>query len=164
MTAHHRVEHAVLVLQQKIMAAERQAAASSGAPADPGRFPMTEQQIALRNYEQRLVQDETARNTDPRYARMGIDDGFVLHLRSGIAGKLTDIELDHLVGHRINGFIAFGNTTVRFGSTEWRTLARTLCISELEVLQRVSERDEGNYDGEVATLLLKDVDPAARTV
>jgi integrase len=104
-------------------------------------------QIALRNYQDRLAQDEYARNVNPQYAGVPIDERFVTSLRDGIAGKLSDRELQELVGHRIEYYRMLGNTDNVFGNDGWRALARAFCISEYEALERVAERDEGVFSG-----------------
>ncbi len=41
-----------------------------------------------------------------------------------------------------------------FGTPEWRSLARLMCRAEYEALERVVERDEGNYNGETSIAFL----------
>ncbi|MGO7833330.1 site-specific integrase [Rhizobium johnstonii] len=108
---------------------------------------MPVEQIALRNYNERLAFDDLLRNTGPRWASVGIDDLLVANLRDGVAGKLSDTTLERLVGDRVERYRRLGNTIVVNGSDEWRTLARALCMSELEALARVAERDEGDFSG-----------------
>jgi integrase len=117
--------------------------------------------IALRNYQDRLAQDEHARNVNPRYAGVSIDERFVTSLRDGIAGKLSDDELRELVGHRIEYFRMLGNTDAVFGSDGWRAMARGICISEYEALERVAERDEGIFSGAPKEPLLTQAAPIA---
>ncbi|KUF12838.1 hypothetical protein AVJ23_01400 [Pseudoponticoccus marisrubri] len=138
---------AVAEITAKIELARQQEAQARGVAVEPGQYPLSDAQIALRSYQDRLRQDETARNSLPGYSTISIDDGFVAEIRSGIAGSLTDPELNNLVGHRIAEFRRRGNTTAEIGSEEWRRLARSLCVAELESLARMYERDEGNYTG-----------------
>ena len=138
---------AVTALQHNIALAERRAAGAGAAKAAPGRYPLQNDQIAQLSYQQRLAQDDQARNANPHYAGVGIDDGFVAQLRSGMAGTLTDLALKELVGHRIDHFVRAGNTGAIFGSEDWRSLARAICISEYEAIGRIAERDEGTFDG-----------------
>lgn len=114
-------------LQAQIAIAERKMQIATGAPAEPGRYPLPVDQIALRNYNERLALDAEFRN-DHRYAAIGFDDRIVSLLRDGIAGKLPDDALEALVGKRIERFRRLGNTAVAFGSAEWRTLARAMAI------------------------------------
>lgn len=150
---------AVALLQHEIALAERQAVAAGAKKVTVGRYPLADDQIALRNYTDRLAQDEAARNAGPQWASSPIDDGFVAQLRRGIAGQLTDAELADLVGHRIDRFRKIGNTTAAPGTDEWRTLARAICISEYEALSRVTERDEGDFTGKPAHPLIANAAP-----
>ncbi len=154
-----RLHYEVALLQGKIAAAERKAQIAKGEPITPGRYLLPVSQIALRHYNERLAFDELLRNTDPRWASVGIDDLLVASLRDGIAGKLNDTALERLVGDRIERFRRLGNTTVVNGTTEWRLLARALCQSELEALARVAERDEGDFTGKPETPILATVEP-----
>lgn len=146
-TAHARLATEVAALQQRIAVAERKAQVSKGVAITPGRYPLPVDQIALRNYNDRIAFDTELRNMDNRHAMGIVDDRLVELLRSGIAGNLDDDALETLVGIRIERFRRLGNTTVIKGSPEWRTLARALCVSELEALARVAERDEGDFSG-----------------
>lgn len=104
--------------------------------------------------------DEELRRADPRSVQTGIDDILVNDLRQGMAGKLTDAQLRELVGDRIERYRKQGNTSVKFGTTEWRDLAMSMCFSEYEALERVAERDEGDWTGELKTTFLKDAQVA----
>jgi integrase len=154
-----RLPSAVSQLQVQIALAERRAAEARGTPQAPGRYPLSDAQIALLSYHARLEQDLLARHTLSAYANNGIDDSYVTQLRMGIAGAASDAELNELVGHRIEHFRKIGNTTAQFGSQEWRSLAMSLCVSEYEALERVVELDEGNYAGEIAVPLLVNAQP-----
>jgi integrase len=151
---------AVAELQHKIALAERSAAGATGRTVMLNRYPLAPDQIAFRNYQDRLALDEYFRNGDPRYANPGsIDDELVRQLRDGIAGRLRDDQLLALIGDRIERYRHLGNTGVEFGSTEWRTVARALCVSEYEALSRVAERDEGDYSGTPAHPLIVNAPP-----
>ncbi len=150
---------AVATLQHQIALCERRAAGAGAKTVAPGRYPLADDQIALRNYNARLVQDERARNSNPSYARVGIDEEFVNDLRSGMAGTLQNAALKEIVGHRIDHFIRAGNTAAEYGSEDWRALARAICISEYEALERVAERDEGKFDGTPSSPLITNAAP-----
>jgi hypothetical protein len=81
-----------------------------------------------------------------------------------MAGRLSDGDLAELVGHRIERFRRLGNTTATFGSDEWRTLARAMCISDYEALSRTAERDEGDFTGkpEHPMLIAAEATPAPK--
>lgn len=147
-TALKKLPAAVALLQHEIAIAEREAVVVGAKPVTVGRYPLAHDQIALRNYQMRVSDDEALRNADHRYASWGfVDERLVADLRDGMAGKLDDDDLRQLVGDRIERFRKIGNTTAKFGTEEWRTLARAMCISEYEALARQAERDEGDFTG-----------------
>jgi integrase len=141
--------NAIVAIQVKLHAAERAAAAAGDMPHVVARFPMTAEHIALRSYQHRLDQDENARNSNPGYSQLLIDDGYIAQLRDAISGTLDDGDLAKLVGRRIDRFRELGHTDAQLGTPEWRHLARMLCRSELEALTRLYERDEGNFSGNI---------------
>jgi integrase len=116
--------------------------------------PMSVAEIATELYEGRLATDEAARNQTHAYAAVGIDDLHVAELRAGIGGKLSDAAIIELVGDQIDYFRDRGNTSVIVGSPEWRELARAICKAEYTALERIVERDEGEYTGITSDPLL----------
>ena len=138
---------AVVEIQKKLHVAERAHAGSS--PKVPMRFPLSDDQIALESYRHRLEQDKFLRANLPLIAGGPIDEGYVEILKLGASGRADDELLEELVGNRIAEFQRRGNTDVQFGSTGWKALAEKLCRSELEALQRVVERDEGDFSGQM---------------
>ncbi len=157
--AQARLATAVAGLQGQIAIAERKAQLASGRPIEPGRYLLPTDQIALRDYNSLLQFDIELRNAGPNWASMGIDDLRVKLLRDGLAGKLNDDTLETLVGSRIDRYRVLGNTTAIRGTDEWRTLARALCMSELEALARVVERDDGDFSGKPEHPVLANVEP-----
>lgn len=155
-TALKNLPGAVALLQHDIALGERRAVAAGKKSVTIGRYPLANDQIAFRNYHDRLAQDEALRNAGPQWGSLSIDDGFVADLRRGIAGQLSDDELAGLVGHRIEHFRLIGNTTAEHGSEEWRSLARAVCISEYEAVARTAERDEGDFTGKPSHPLMVD--------
>lgn len=141
-----RLPTEVAKLQHRIAVAEREAAKATGKVVDFGRYPLADNQIALLNYQERLILDDQLRS-DHRYANVGIDDRLVIALREGMAGRLSDQEITLLVGDRIDRYTRLGNVTAKPNTDEWRGLARVLCASEYEALSRAAERDEGDYTG-----------------
>lgn len=158
-TALKMLPGAVAALQHNIALGERRAVAAGMKSVTVGRYPLAADQIALRNYNARLAQDEALRNAGPQWASVPVDDGLAAQLRRGIAGQLSDAELAELVEHRVERFRQIGNTTAELGSDEWRTLARAVCISEYEALERIAERDEGDFSGRPSNPMLANVRP-----
>ncbi len=138
---------AVVEIQKKLDVAERACAGSARQVSL--KFPMNNDQIAVASYLHRLEQDKLHRTKHPLYAGGPIDDGSVADLRLGASGQAGDDQLEDLVGHRIGEFQRRGNTEVQFASEEWRQLATKLCVSEIEALERVVERDQGDFSGQL---------------
>ncbi|MFZ1470785.1 MAG: DUF6538 domain-containing protein [Paracoccaceae bacterium] len=116
------------------------------------------EQLAARSYKDRLRQDVILRESTTAWANAPIDTDYAGSLRDGMAGRLTDSALDDLVGKRIEGFKSVGETIVVAGSPEWRRLAVAICAAEYEALERIFERDEGNFDGQPRHPVLKSLD------
>jgi integrase len=76
----------------------------------------------------------------------------LLRVASGDAG---DYEIQALVGWRVDDIRTSGLRDVVFGSKEWRSLARQFAAVELEVIDRATERDRGDYGGEPRLTILK---------
>ena len=144
---------AVTQLQHQIALAERKSG-QGRMQAEPARYPLSPDQIAHSHYHQRLRFDEELRN-DPRYAQVGIDDQLVSRLREAIAGRASNEELQDLIGNELERFRAAGNLDAPQGSDEWRVIARAMCIAEYEALERVYERDEGDYTGTVRAPIIQ---------
>lgn len=144
---------ALKLLPEAVAGLQRQLAlAAPETPAEstklvPPRKALNVNEIALRSYSARLEQDTILRERNTAWAGLGVDTDYASRLRDGMAGKLHDSELDELVGNRIAGFRNLGDTDVMIGSTDWRRLAIALCASEYEALERVAERDEGDFTG-----------------
>lgn len=153
---------AVAQLQHKIAVAERKAGQGC-AQTTPARYPLAPDQLALSHYLQRLAFDDLLRN-DPRYAQVSSDDMLVKRLREAIAGRASNEELQDLIGNEIERFRAASNLDALQGSDEWRVIARAMCIAEYEALERVYERDEGDYTGLIKAEIIKNaqaqVEPA----
>jgi hypothetical protein len=152
---------AVAGLQRQLALAAPETSAGSTKPAQP-RMALNVNRIALRSYTARLEQDTNLRETNTAWASLGVDTDYASRLRDGMAGKLSDTELDELVGNRIAGFRDQGDTDVMIGSTDWRRLAIALCASEYEALERVAERDEGNFTGTPRHPVLQPLDEPER--
>jgi integrase len=134
-------------LMQKIATAEHLRDVAHGTVAVPRLHQLTNEQMAGRLYNMRLEMDEIGRNDVPGYASIGVNDQYVIALRDGIVGKLSDGGLKALVGQHIDDFRHRGNTLSEPFTSEWRSLARELCKAELQALERMVERDEGDHSG-----------------
>jgi integrase len=145
---------AVAQLQNQIGEAERK----SGQISDIPRYPMAADQMAHAHYTRRLAFDDELRN-DWRYAMIEIDDLLVHRLREAIAGRAQTEELESLVGREVERFRKAGNFDAPKGSDEWRKIARAICSAEYEALERVYERDEGDFTGTLSNPMLVNAEP-----
>ncbi|MCS3740238.1 integrase [Rhizobium sp. BK661] len=137
---------AMAQIQARIAEARRHHENATGKPTSVP-YPLSAEEIAARHYQSLVAFDSELRDTHPAYANADIDDVRVAVLRDGIAGKLTDTELQEVVGSAAERFRYRGNTNAMVGSTEWRVIARALCVAELEFTARKVERDEGDFTG-----------------
>ncbi|KIP99260.1 integrase [Agrobacterium tumefaciens] len=150
---------AVASIQRQIGIARQKHEAATGQQPKAAPYPLTAQQIALRDYESQITFDAEIRAHHPGYSQMGMDADEGRRFRDGFAGKLTDDQLDELVGLRVQRFALSGNTDVVKGTPEWRSLAQALCVSSYEAMIRQDERDEGNFTGAPVHPLLADATP-----
>lgn len=153
---------AVASLQRQIGIARQKHEAVTGQPSAPLPYPLTAQQIALRDYQSQINFDEEIRAHDHRYAQVDPDPAFDAHpFRDGFAGKLSDDELEKLVGARFERARLAGNTDAVKGTPEWRVVAQALCVSSYEAVARRYERNDGDFSGTPAHPLLANVTPEA---
>ncbi len=150
---------AVASIQRQIGIARQKHEAATGQQPKAAPYPLTVQQIAVRDYQSQIDFDAEIRRQDPNYARWGVDLDQAERFRDGLAGKLTDDELDELVGHRIELVRLAGNTDAVKGTHEWRIIAQALCVSGYSALEREDERNEGDFTGKPTHPLLADAPP-----
>ena len=120
------------------------------------RRPLYPWQLAQAQYAMELELDTAQRDAgiapndgyDPQAHAALFRDGYRKALAKVAAGHAADPEISSAIGWAIDAFAARGNTAVAPGTPEWRQLARQLAGIQIEVLQRQSERDQGNFAGE----------------
>ena len=118
---------------------------------------LSPREMAQVHYADQIAFDEELRNSEHRHSHGFIDSELVSRLKDCVTGAATNEDMQVTVGWVINKFKANGNTTVEFGTPEWREVARSLAVSELELLKRAAERDEGDFSGEPQNPLLAQV-------
>lgn len=157
--AHHPA--AVADMQRRLGMAEQQWQRASGKANDAARYPMTTPALARRLYDSLSEFDLELRQTDERYAAVADPDPDEARIyRDGFSGRLTNDELDQLVGYRIERFRFRGNTEAAQGTPEWRELAMALCASTYEAMSRQDERNAGDFTGQPSIPLLAHDQPA----
>lgn len=155
-----KVHHAAVAkLQMQIRDAEIRAADTGMVAKSAARYPLTDEQMALRLYRIRIDTDLSYRAEVKNWTAVEVDSAQVRALQAGYSGHLTDTELKDLVGTPIDYFQRHGNTSVTFGTLEWRKLAMALCAAEYEALLRLEERDQGDFNGKPTHPSLTSAEP-----
>lgn len=144
------------IQHQLALAEDRHAEASNSAPSQ-ARYALPADQLAVLQYRSLVRLDEQARLADPHFAQFDVDEADAKELRDGFSGRLSNDELDRLIGYRVERFRFKGYTNAIKGSAEWRDLAMKLCVSEYEALSRHVERNEGDFNGKPDHPLLQGV-------
>lgn len=139
---------AVASIQRQIGIARRKHEIATGKVKKEAAYPLTVQQIAFLDYQNQINFDAFLRQSDPRYAKFGVNLEQARQLRDGLSGMLSDDELEELVGARIALARLAGNTNAVRGTDDWRALAQALCVAGYEAMTREDERNEGNFTGE----------------
>lgn len=152
---------AVASLQRQIGIARQRREAETGDVKKQPAYPLTIQQIAYRDYQAQIDFDADIRRSSSAalYTRWEVDADEARRYRDGFSGKLSDDELEALVGHRIERARLAGNTKAIKGADEWRALAQALCVAFYEAMAREDERNEGNFNGVPSHPLFVDVAP-----
>jgi len=104
---------------------------------------MSTQDLAATHYQERLAQDLAFRRAGPTWASIGIDDLYVSDLRQILAGKLSDSEIEQVIGHTLERYRRRGTLVVPPRTPEFREVAQAVAGAELEALERFVERDDG---------------------
>ncbi|SIP97111.1 hypothetical protein SAMN05880582_101215 [Rhizobium sp. RU20A] len=138
---------AVASIQRQIGIAREKHEKATGAQPQPARNPLTAQEIALRDYQAQIDFDAEIRKADHRYARFDVDADEARRFVEGYVGRLSDDQLEELIGDRLTRARLAGNTDAPKGSAEWREIAQALCVSSYEAMAREAERNEGDFTG-----------------
>ncbi|SOE08487.1 hypothetical protein SAMN05877838_0209 [Hoeflea halophila] len=150
---------AVASIQRQIGIARHKHELATGEQSKPLTHPLTAQQIATRDYQSQIDFDAEIRAHDHRYAAFEVDLEHAQLLREGFAGKLSDDQLEQLVGARVERARLAGHTDAEKGSPEWRRIAQALCVSGYEAMARQDERNEGDFTGKPTHPDLSDTPP-----
>ena len=150
---------AVAELRDQIDAARLKAEAA-GVALKPAT--MTRDQMLRDLYRKRLDADARSRDTST-VVEIGIDDRLVADLRRAVSGGASNDELADLLGQQLAYYRKRSAEPLDPTTPHWRDTARDIARTELEVLERVAERDEGNFNGrpQMPALLASDPEPQA---
>lgn len=123
------------------------------------RRRLTPAQFAAREYQSGMALDAELRASDDRYAAFGVDYDTANEFRAGYTGRMSDDELERLVGWRIARFRAEGIDVPAKGEPEWREIAQAICVGVYESEARRDERDNGEFDGKPSHPTLTAAEP-----
>ena len=126
----------------------------------------TPDEIARTHYAEELTLDMGARSYPVREAITPMAwarPARLAALRRVASGQAENDEVDAVVGWAIAEYRRRGNHKLAEGTAEWRSLAMSLARVELEVANRVDERDLANFDGtpRMPALLVDEPEPLA---
>ncbi|MAW85960.1 MAG: hypothetical protein CMJ42_05445 [Phyllobacteriaceae bacterium] len=123
------------------------------------RYPLTIEQMALAHYLSELDHD-TRERTFPDQSKIAdiswSRPAFKQVLIRAASGRISNEEMDAVVGWAINTFAARGNHSFERFGTEWRSLGMAIATAQLEALAREDERNSGDFTGEPVHSMLKD--------
>lgn len=149
------IEHAVSSMKQKIARARAQLEQQAGTRTRSQFKPIPEEQIAYRRFRELEELDAFFRKSDPRYgAHYFPPEDWVEDLRKAIAGSMTNAELQSMVGKTIDQARLQGEHDHEFGSFEWRSLAMTICVAELEACSLQALRYDLIHDAKTENEIL----------
>ncbi|MDR6827643.1 hypothetical protein J2X48_001361 [Bosea sp. BE271] len=156
-TAQKRAYPLIAEFQATIARAERQLELQGGGNGSsrPRRtFSLSE--IAHAHYGEELAIDESARNIPGLYTSLPFSrpiraDG----LRRVAAGIAPADETEALIGWAVNKFAEREGRESPLEPAERQSLARTLALVQLEIVEREAERDRGHFTGTPALPILQ---------
>lgn len=106
-------------------------------------IPLSPIDLARVHYQARLAEDADLRRAGPQWASISIDDGYVRDIRNVLAGRMSDAEIEEILGYVIERYRRRGHIEAEPHTVEWRAAAQSIAGAELHALERVVERDEG---------------------
>lgn len=123
-------------------ARQRLQGGTSTAIAVQAAHPLTNEEVAALHYREQLELDEEFRDFSSTYSNRSIDHGYVAEIRDIASGKAHDNLILQRLGSSIEQYRARGFHDFRRGSPNWRRLARYIAYADLEVFERMRERDD----------------------
>ena len=147
--AERRLHAAVAGFHVQLDKARRDLAKAGTAPRSRPARPLSLPEIARTHYAEELATDERDRD------RLGASlpdmawsqPGYAESLRRVASGRADDDEIGTAIGWAVDRFSERGNLKLERGAAEWRNLARTLAMVQLEAIERAAERDRGDFAG-----------------
>lgn len=143
-------------IQAIIARAERQLELQGGDTPARSRRRFSLSEIAHAHYGEELAIDESVRNVPGLYTSLPFSrpvraDG----LRRVAAGLASAEETEALIGWAVDKFAEREGRVTPFEPAERQSIARTLALVQLELVEREAERDRGDFNGTPALPILQ---------
>lgn len=153
-TAQKRAYPLIAEWQATIACAERELELRTGRKRQSRRFSLSE--IAHTHYAEELALDEHGRNfpdirTDTAWTRPARLEG----LRRVAAGLASVEETEALIGWAVDKFAQREGQVTPPEPAERQSIARTLALVQIEIIEREAERDRGNFAGQSSLPILQ---------
>ena len=155
-TAQKRAYPLIAEFQAIIARAERQLELQGGNGPARSRRSFSLSEIAHIHYGEELAIDESVRNMPGLYTALPFSrppraDG----LRRIAAGLASPQETEALIGWAVDKFAQREGRVTPFEPAERQSIARTLALVQLEIVEREAERDLGDFTGTPALPILQ---------
>lgn len=147
-TAQKRAYALIAEFQATIARAERQLELQGGDTPARSRRAFSVSEIAHAHYGEELAIDESVRNVPGLYTPLPFSRPVRAEgLRRIAAGLTSPEETEALIGWAVDKFAAREGRKTPFEPAERQSLARTLALVQLEIVEREAERDRGDFTG-----------------
>jgi len=142
--------------QRQIARAERQLELQGGADASRPKRRFSLAEIAQAHYGEELAIDDSIRNDPELYADLSWSRLVrIAKLKQLVAGACSSYDAAALIGWAVDDFANREGREIAQGTIEWHKIARMLAQVQLEIIERQTERDTGDYNGLPALPVLK---------
>ncbi len=155
-TAQKRAYSLIAEFQATIARAERQLELQGGDTPARSRRAFSLSEIAHTHYGEELAIDESVRNIPGLYTSLPFSRPVRAEgLRRVAAGIAPADETEALIGWAVDKFAAREGRETPFEPAERQSIARTLALVQLELIEREAERDRGDFNGTPALPILQ---------
>lgn len=154
--AQKRAYPLIAEFQRTIAQAERQLELQG--LADPARYKrrFSDTEIAHAHYAEELEIDERVRNYPDYHVDMSWSRPVrIAKLKQLAAGALPSDEAEALIGWAVDKFAEREGREIITETVEWHRVARLLALVQLEIIERETERDQGDFAGQPSLPILR---------
>lgn len=154
--AQRRAYPLIAEFQATIARAERQLEIQGLADPQRAKRRFSASEIAHAHYGEELAIDEQVRNAPGYHVDMSwARPARIKALRRLAAGAVSNEEAEALIGWAVDKFADREGREIITDTPEWHSIARTLALVQLEVIEREAERDRGDFTGTPALPILQ---------